>query len=192
MRKVVIYNDYRPEKYDLFIDELERQKIYDYEIFHCIKNQNHNIVEKISESFKTVIREAKENGDKEICIIEDDIMFQNEKGWEYFINNKPKNYDVYVGGSYYIDDRIVYKPPLVKVPEWTGNQCIIIHERYFDTWLSTDSLEHCDYAQSIKGGDFYHCFPMVALQRPGWSANHGNVVNYNPEQHPRIPKEYIY
>jgi hypothetical protein len=192
MRKVVIYNDYRPEKYDLFMTEFERQKI-EVSIFNCIQNQNHNIVEKISESFKSVIREAKKRGDEEIAIFEDDIMFPNEKGWEYFLKNKPDDYDIYIGGSYMIDNRIEYKPPIVKVPTYVGNQCIIVNERYYDTWLNTDSKEHCDSVH--KDGLFYLCFPMIALQRPGWSANHSNgtnqIVNYNPYI-TNVNPEYIY
>ena len=193
MRKVVIYNSYRPEKYDLFMDELKRQGIDNFEIFFCEQNQNHNMVERISESFKTVIREAKERGDEEITIFEDDVMFPNENAWNYFMQHKPDYYDIYIGGSYMIDNRINYKPPIVKVPNYIGNHCIIVHERYYDTWLNTNSLEHCDGVH--KDGDFFLCFPMVALQRPGYSENHSNatnqIVNYNPritEFHP----EYIY
>ncbi len=192
MRKVIIYNSYRPEKYDLFMAELKRQRIDDFEIFYCEQNQNHNMVERISESFKTVIREAKERGDTEICIFEDDIMFPNENGWEYFIKNKPEIYDCYIGGSYLVDNRIDYNGTKVRVDEWVGNHCILIHERYYDTWLNTDSKEHCDRSQ--KGlGLFYLCFPMIGLQRPGYSANRGDnhIVNYNPlitDFHP----EYIY
>lgn len=178
MRKVIIYNNHRPEKYDLFVAELERQKIYDWEIFHCEKNQKRVIVESISESFKSVIREAKEKGEKEIAIFEDDVMFPNQNGWEYFIKNKPLNYDIYIGGTYFDDDKTNFKPPIVKVNEYVGNQCIIVSERYYDTWLNSDSSQHCDSVHNGKG-DFYLCFPMIALQRPGWSCNSSAVVNYN-------------
>lgn len=188
MRKVVIYNSYRPEKYDLFMGEFERQKI-DVEIFHCEQNQNYNVVEKISESFKTVIREAKERGDKEICIFEDDILFPSENGWEYFIENKPENFSVYIGGNYVVDNRLKYKPPIIKVDVWVGNHCIIVNESYYDIWLNTDSKLHCDSVHAGLG-NFYACFPYPALQRTGWSANTQTVVNYNS---PRVlPPEYIY
>lgn len=187
MRKVVIYNSYRPEKYDLFISEFKRQGIEDFEIFYCEQNQKHNMVERISESFKTVIRGAKEKGDSEIVIFEDDIMFENKKGWDYFLNNKPENYDCYIGGSYFIDDRVIYKEPRTKVNSWIGNQLILINERYYDTWLNTDSKQHCDSVHAGLGL-FYLCFPMIAFQREGWSANNNAIVNYNPI----VPKRFIY
>lgn len=188
MRKVIIYNNHRPEKYDLFVAELERQKLYDWEIFHCEKNQKRVIVESISESFKSVIREAKEKGEKEIAIFEDDIMFPNVKGWDYFIKNKPDVFDIYIGGSYAIDNRIEYKAPITKVDWYVGNQLIIVNESYYDTWLNSDSTQHCDSVH--KKGLFYLCWPMVALQRSGWSSNSQSVVNYNYilKEHP----EYIY
>lgn len=185
MRTVIIYNNHRPEKYDLFVAELKRQGIDNYEIYHCDKIQNKPIVECISESFKSVIREAKERGESEICIMEDDIMFPSEHGWEYFIKNKPDNYDIYIGGSYLIDNRLEFKPPLVKVDSYVGNQILIVHERYFDTWLNTNEKEHCDTVH--RNGLFYLCFPFIGLQRSGWSCNSQAVVNYNPV----IPENFI-
>lgn len=187
MRKIVIYNHHRPEKKELFTDVFAEQNIDDYEIFQAQIIQYNSIPENISESFKTVIRQAKERGDKEIVIFEDDILFTSPNGWKYFLDNKPDDYDLYIGGSYFIDNRINYTPPLVKVKEYVGNQCIMISQRYFDVWLNSDSGKHCDTAQNGKG-EFYLCFPFVALQRHGWSANAQALVNYNPI----IPKEYLY
>lgn len=146
-----------------------------------------SVVESISESFKAVIRSAKERGDREIVIFEDDICFVSENGWRYFLDNKPDDFDVYIGGNYIHDNRIEYKPPLIKVKEWVGNQMILISEKYFDIWLNTDSHMHCDGAQ-IGLGDFYVCFPYPGIQRSGWSANNQSVVNYNAN----IPPEFIY
>lgn len=179
MRKIVIYNHHRPEKKELFTDVFKEQNIDDYEIFPAVIFQQTSPPEAISESFKTVIREAKERGDKEIVVFEDDILFTSPNGWKYFLDHKPDNYDVYIGGSYFIQNDTEYKPPLVKVKSWVGNQMLMISQRYFDRWLNTDSKNHCDTAQSGLG-EFYVCFPFVALQRSGWSANAQAIVNYNP------------
>lgn len=185
MRVNVIYDSRRFEKYDLLMSEFESQGIDDYKIWDCIMLPN--VVESISESFKMIIQKAKDNGLKEVCLAEDDVMFPNKNGWEYFLENKPKDYDVYIGGSYLVDMNNVYAAPLVKVNEWVGNQLIIVNEKYYDKWLNTNSKDHCDTVH--KGlGDFYVCFPFAALQRSGWSANMQTTVNYNNQ----IPKEYIY
>lgn len=185
MRKVIIYDDRKPDKKELFLAELKKQWIFHFEIFPCIVLPN--VVESISESFKSVIRSAKKNGDTEILIMEDDICFPNEGGFEYFMNWKPKDYDVYLGGSYLIDNRITYSVPIVKVSEWVGNHCIIVSERYYDTWLSTNSKLHCDTVHSGLG-EFYVCFPFPAIQRVGFSANNQAVCDYNQQ----LPEGYIY
>ena len=121
-------------------------------------------------------------------ISEDDLYFRNENGFKYFLDNKPDDFDVYIGGSYLIDNRIEYKAPIVKVDGWVGNQLIIIHEKYYDTYLSVPNESHIDTVQQGLG-DFYLCFPMPALQRPSKSANNNNeLVNYNAI----LPKEFIY
>lgn len=184
MRVIVIYDSRRPEKYPLFIEELRLQSINEFEV-HPATVLSHSVVESISESFKSVIRSAKENKDKEVCILEDDIMFPSTKSWQYFLENKPEKFDIYIGGSFVIDNRIEYKPPIVKVNNYVGNHCIIVNESYYDMWLATDSKKHCDTVHEC--GEFYVCFPFVALQRKGWSANNGTLVDYNH----KIPKEYI-
>jgi hypothetical protein len=184
MRKVVIYDCRRPEKYPLFIEELRLQGINEFEVHPAIV-LSHSVVESISESFKSVIKSAKENGDKNICIMEDDIMFSSPKSWGYFLNNKPEKFDIYIGGTYVMDNRIEYKAPVIKVNNYVGNHCIIVNESYYDMWLQTDSKKHCDTVHEC--GEFYLCFPFIALQRVGWSANNGTLVDYNH----KIPKEYI-
>lgn len=179
MRKIIIYNHHRPEKKELFENALSEQNIDDYEIFQAQIIQYNSIPENISESFKSVIRQAKERGDKEIVIFEDDILFTSPNGWKYFLDNKPDDYDVYVGGSYFIQNGVDYKPPLVKIKSWIGNQMIMISQKYFDIWLKSDSTKHCDGVHEGKG-DFYVCFPFVGLQRSGWSSNSQAIVNYNP------------
>lgn len=185
MRVVVIYDNRRPEKYPLFIEELRLQEINEFEIFPAIVLK-HSVVESISSSFKEVIRRAKENGDKEICIMEDDVMFPSLNGWKYFLDNKPESFDIYIGGSFIVDNRLKYEPPLIKVKEYIGNHCIIVNERYYDKWLETDSKNHCDAVHS-GNGEFYVCFPFIALQRAGWSANNQSQHNYSFI----VPKEYI-
>lgn len=187
MRIVVIYDSRRSEKYALFVDELLRQGINEFEVMPCVPMPT--VVESISESFKAIIRKAKEKGEEEIVIAEDDIHFPHANGWEYYLSNKPKEYDVYLGCSYLIDNRNEYKEPVIKVAEWVGNQLITVHSRYYDRWLATDSKKHCDTVHAGVG-EFYVCFPFVALQRPGWSANNKAPVNYNSEK--VLPREYIY
>lgn len=186
----VIYDNRHSEDYERLIKEFNEQgccyKFWEAEVYA------HSVVESISASFKKIITWAKQNEMDEVIIAEQDLFFTSPNSWKYFLENKPKEFDVYIGGSYLIDNRNEYKAPLVKVNEWVGNHLIIVNKRYYDTWLNTNSKLHCDTAQSGLG-EFYLCFPMIALQRAGLSANHqGNqIVNYNPLITNTFP-EYIY
>lgn len=168
------------------IEEFEKYGI-EYKIHEaCIDKKT--VLESITESFRRIIQYAKDEGLSEIIIAEDDLHFPCDGAWEYFLNNKPDEYDVYVGGSYLIHNEWEYKPTVVKVPEWVGNHLIIVHEKYYDKWLASKPDGHIDTEQRGKG-DFYVCFPYAALQRPSKSANCNNqMVNYNSI----VPKEFIY
>lgn len=181
----VLFDDRFPDRFHHIAEEMKGQGIENYNL--CSPIYASSVVESINLSQKKIVRDAMERGDKEICLIEDDIMFTAPDSWEVFLKNKPKDYDVYISGSYLTDNRNEYKPPLVKVNEWVGNHCIIINHTYFQTFLNLPFNQHIDTAN--RGlGDFYVCFPFVALQRAGFSSNNGAVCDYNQS----IPKEYIY
>lgn len=174
----ILFDDRRMELYDVIVEEMKRQGIKEYKWHSPIFEGS--VVHSINISQKKIVREAKERGDKTCVIFEQDIWFPAEDGWQYFLSKIPENFDVFIGGSYLIDNRIEYKEPLIKVNEWTGNHCILIHEKYYDTFLATNEDEHIDTAQRNRG-DFYLCYPMAALQRAGKSANNRyEMVNYNP------------
>ena len=175
------------DRYEPLMEELKRQGIEDFKIWEAITDRK-TVVESINASHKMIVRWAKENDMEEVLIGEDDLMIPNENGFKYFMDNKPESYSIYLGGSYLIDNRIEYKAPNVVVPEWAGNQLVMIHKRYYDTFLNLPDEAHIDSVQR-SFGRYVLCFPMVALQRPARSANHQNeIVNYNPV----IPKGYIY
>ena len=181
----VLYDDRFPDRFHHIAEEMKVQGIENYNL--CSPIYASSVVESINLSQKKIVQDAKDRGDKYTCIIEDDIEFACKGAWDYFLKNMPKSFSVYIGGSYLIDNRNEYKEPLVKVNEWVGNHCIIIHESYYDKFLALPSNQHIDTAN--RGlGDFYVCFPFVALQRAGFSSNNMAVCDYNQS----IPKEYIY
>lgn len=182
----VIHDNRNFDRLPLLVEEFEKYGI-DYKVCEaCIDKKT--VLESITESFRRIIQYAKDEGLKEICIAEDDLTFPCDGAWEYFLKNKPDDYDVYAGGSYLIHNEWKYESPVVKVNEWVGNHLIIVNERYYDIWLSSKPNGHIDTEQRGKG-DFYVCFPYAALQRPSRSANcEGQMVNYNSI----VPKDYIY
>jgi hypothetical protein len=185
MRVNILYDDRRPEYLPLIMDEVIRQGIDNYEFVTPIPDDN--VVKSINISQKSIIKKAKERGDKEVCIMEHDIWFPNKDGWKYFLSNKPDLFDIYIGGTYLIDNKINYIPPHVKVNSYIGHHCIIVNETYYDKFLETDETKHIDTEQEGRG-NFYVCFPFAALQRPGYSFNNKDKVDYNTMLRP----EYIY
>lgn len=171
----------QPDKLPPLIEELNAQGLKPTKIWEPIFAKT--VVESINLSFKQIIRYAKENKLPEVVICEDDLMFPCKGAWDYFLANKPEGYDVWIGGNYLLHHPETYEPPYVRVREYVGNQLIMVAEKYYDTFLSTPDDQHIDTIQ--RGlGDFYACWPIVALQRPGFSSNSMQVVNYNSNLKP--------
>jgi hypothetical protein len=172
----ILYDDRQFDDFPLLTEEMKNQGIRDYNI--CVPIMDNNVVKSINISQKKIVRDAKERGDKECIIFEQDIMFTADDAWEQFLKCKPELFDIYLGGSYLKDMDVKYVSPVTKVNSYIGHHCIIISERYYDRFLETNETEHIDSAQSGRG-EFYLCYPMVALQRVGWSANNKVICDYN-------------
>lgn len=181
----IIHDDRVFGRIEPLIEELEKNKIQYNIRAACIDKKT--VLESITESFRRIIQDAKDKGLSEVWIAEDDLTLSCDRAWKYFVDNKPKDFDVYISGSYLVHHEWKYEPPLVLVNEWVGNHLIVVHEKYYDRWLESKPDVHIDNEQKGKG-DFYVCFPYAALQRPSRSANCGyQEVNYNIN----IPKHYI-
>ena len=173
----IIFDSRQNEDYGRLLSEFITQEIVNYKFWDAIIYTD-SVIKSINASHKMIVRAAKDNKEIECVVAEQDLEFSSPNSLKYFLENKPQTFDVYIGGSYLIDDRNEYKAPLVKVNEWIGNHFYIISEKYYDKFLALPDDHHIDIVQ--KGlGDFYLCYPMVALQRPGFSANNHADVNYN-------------
>lgn len=169
----IILDSRIPEKYDNLIYELNRQKIADFEIFPCLIYPD--VVSSINASHKMIVQKAKDENKNECCIMEDDCMFPSENGWQYFLDNKPMEFDIYSAGNYMAFKR-PEKPCIMKVDCIVGLHLYFIHSKYYDNFLATANNKHIDTEQK---GDLYVCYPMPALQRAGFSANNKSMTNYN-------------
>ncbi len=170
IRLNIIYDDRNQEKYDPLIEEINRQRVEDYRIWEAVVLRD-SVVASINASHKMIVREAKERGLKEVCIAEDDLMFPAADGWAYFLKNKPETYDLYLGATYVvpISNNII-----------CGFHLYMVHEKFYDSFLSVPDTAHIDTAMADLKGDYKYCYPFAALQRPGLSANNkGQIVNYN-------------
>jgi len=154
-------------------EELERQGITEYKLFRPILDGAKSIMHSINISHKNIIQYAKDNLFESITVFEDDIMFPAKDGFSRYITETPESYDIYLGGYYNFD----LKPGNV-VTRFTATHCYTVHSRFYDKFLSASEDLHIDSA--LDGlGTYVACYPMVAIQRIGYSANNLGIVDHN-------------
>lgn len=187
----VIINPWRPNANLTLAAELERQEI-EARIWQCIPDSE-SVVRSINLSHKQIVAFAKEQQLPEVCIMEEDVMFPAPNGWQYFLENKPAEFDLYLGGAYNLNEaayrRIREKNGPVEIHNFAGLHCYIINENYYNKFLSMPTNKHIDDQPGM--GRFFVCAPFAALQHPGWSANARQHVNYNCDKR-ILPPECIY
>lgn len=168
MKLNIILDSRRTEKYQPLMDELSKQGITDFHIWPCVLMPE--VIESINASHKLIVQWAKDNGLKEVAIAEDDVYFPATDGWQYFLKNKPEDYELYLAASY---GGYSEKQPI-------GFHLYCVHEQFYDKFLSIPDNCHIDTGTWFMGIEkFVFCYPFAALQRPGFSANNGSYADYN-------------
>jgi hypothetical protein len=102
---------------------------------------------------------------EEVLIAEDDVKFTAPYAFDYFLLQKPKDFDIYLGGISYgqIDSEGV-------TSDFSGLHLYIIKSRFYDEFLALD--ETIDIDRTLAGkGKFIVCNPFVAIQHNGYSDN---------------------
>ena len=168
----------RAERLPRLMNELQTQQITNYELWDGVFLPS--IKESINAAFKQIVRWAKIAEFAEIIIAEDDIRFSRPGAWQYYLSQKPKDYDLYLGGIFLgePDENNVVK-------EFTGMTLICVAERFYDTFLNTPNDEHID--RLLNGlGRFVVCNPFVCTQYDGISSNSGQFEKYGELQSSRI------
>lgn len=165
----IVFDERRIERYEPLMNELSTQKIENYEIWPCIIDRG-DVVRCINLSHKMIVSDAMDKGEKEVCIGEDDLWFPANDGWDYFLRNKPNEYDIYVACTYCV--------PITN-NIMTGFHLYMVHEKFYERFLSLPDNVHIDTSMNDLKGDWKFCYPFAALQRPGFSSNNKTQVNYN-------------
>jgi hypothetical protein len=165
----IIHDDRRSEKYPLLIYELVKQKVLDYKIWQAVVLRE-SVVKSINASHKMIVRAARDLEWPYVIIAEDDLMFTDEGAWQYYLDNMPMSFDLYLGCTY-------VKPfSPVKV---TGFHLYTVHENFYARFLSTPDDVHIDTVMDELNGDYRLCYPFPALQRAGFSSNNSGYADYN-------------
>lgn len=165
----IVYDDRRPEKYPLLLSELVKQGITDYKIWQAVVLRE-SVVKSINASHKMIVGAARDLEWPYVIIAEDDLMFTDEGAWQYYLDNMPQRFDLYLGCTY-------VKPfSPIKV---TGFHLYTVHEKFYARFLSSPDDVHIDTFMDELNGDYRLCYPFPALQRAGFSANNSAHQNYN-------------
>lgn len=155
---------------DRLLKELTEQGITDYKFFPAIFE---DIAYKgIAKAHRQIVQYAKDNNLPEVLIFEDDIQFTHKDSFKRFLELKPDDYDLYLGGIYLgeLNGNIV--------KEFTAMHCYMVHERFYDAFLNADPQNHIDV--SLNGlGKYVVCYPMIAIQYNGYSYNSRQECNYD-------------
>lgn len=172
----VIFDNRFPDDYPRLIGEFIRQTVTPrYKFWEAVVDRD-SVVKSINASHKMIVRWAKENNMPMVAIAEQDLEFTCDKSWEYFSEQMPQDFDIYLGCSY-IKNAI---PNSDVVDNFIcGFHLYVVHEKFYDAFLSVPDDAHIDTAVGDLKGNAVFCKPFVALQRVGYSANNKTVVNYN-------------
>lgn len=156
-----------------FQKEMQEQGI-EYQVWDAILDEVNPFVG-CSQSHKMIVRDAKERGAKMVAIAEDDITFFAPGAYDYFINNTPGIFDLYLGTTY---SAVQY--PDGKIKDFFDSLILyMVHERFYDKFLSMPEVSHLDRELSrITNDNVYRiCQPIVCAQVDGYSFNARYVRN---------------
>lgn len=133
----------------------------------------------VGRSFKKIVRWAKESGLDRVTIGEDDLLFSDPDAWNYYMENIPKDYDIYLGGIY---DGKISEGRIIK--GYAGHTLITISNRCFDFFLSAEEDKlHLDrwLGQYCAEKKYMVCQPFVVTQIPtSYSDNHKAMASHAP------------
>lgn len=151
--------------------EIETQNITNYTFWDGIYKYD-SAKENINAAHKQIVEYAKLAEFDSVIIAEDDVSFFAPGAWKYFLDNRPKDYDLYLSSVYVGDIKEDNT-----VDSFCGFGLYIVHSMFYDKFLAANPHEHIDRA--MKGlGKFVVCSPMVAEQTDGFSSNTGKDEKY--------------
>lgn len=168
----IIHLKKRIDRLELLQNELKLQNITDLKIWEGIANQE-TTIKNISLAHKQIVQYAKAIKLPSILIAEDDIKFTDIGAFDFYLKNIPNDFDLYLGGiiwGHTENDN--------SVKDFSGTMLYMIHERFYDTFLSVDEHYHIDRGLKNKGR-FIVCNPMIAVQHNGFSDNSKRKMIYD-------------
>lgn len=191
MEILIIHNPERKDRQKQLIRELIVQGIATPSFMPAVTNASKPSIG-INQAHRQCIHWAWKMGLPEVCIMEDDVAFTKKDSFSIFQQNYkhlPPDADIFLAGMYTgsvtpvktFDDGPV---GIASTHAFSGLHCYIVKQKYYETYLRAPKQLHIDRWLGMRtknGGQakVYLCYPMVALQHPGYSDNTKQVMNYD-------------
>lgn len=134
-------------------------------------------------AFQTMIRQAKEAGDKSLLVLEDDVIFTDT--FDEVVNsvNVPEDWDMLYYGANHTDYTTHdIGTNLLRCFGSTTTHCVAFKHTIFDAILSLPVDRTIDWNIGQRLHTHYNCyaiFPAVAIQKPGYSYLWHQQVDYS-------------
>lgn len=167
----IIHLEQRKDRFKLLENQLVEQNIVKYRLWEGIVDKNPK--RGIAKAHKQIIEWANNQNLPSIIVAEDDIKFTARGAFEYFLQNEPQDYDIYLGGIIYGNINSDNS-----VNDFSGTHLYKINKRFYNTFLSLSEEKDIDRSLANKG-KFIVCNPIVAIQHNGFSDNRKRHQNYD-------------
>lgn len=171
-QRLNIISGHLPERLPRLMEEINRQQITNYTLWDSVYLPS--VKASISEAHRQIVRYARLAEFDSVIIAEDDFIGTHPNSFKFFLQNEPKQYDIYFS--------MVYEGDLDennRVGKFTGMTLYKVNSRYYDKFLSVNPEEHIDRSLSEIGGLFIVCNPFAFIQRNGRSSNTGQNEVYD-------------
>lgn len=159
----------RTDRMENLIKELAEQEITDYTIIEGFIDLV-AVFRGINLSHKSIVRLAQRQRLKSVTIAEDDICFLGKGAWQYYLDNIPEDFDLYLGMIY--EGKIGEYNRLLPDPyTFSGMTLYTIHERFYNVFLGIKDMDHIDKTLGALAGEykFYVTDKFVCKQMDGYS-----------------------
>jgi hypothetical protein len=188
---LMIHNPKRSDRLELLLAETRLQGINGDTVLMPAVTDTLNPVRNISRAHKNCIKVAQRLKMDRIIVLEDDVKFVCRNSFSRFLelaDELPPDWDIFLSGVY---DGVLqdHSENIRKVTKFSGLHCYMVHERYYDTFLSANEDVNLDKWMSTPGwgsSNAYLAYPMLAMQHDGFSDNVRKVTDYNTQVNGRF------
>jgi hypothetical protein len=169
----------RPDRWAETVEEVKKlgndYRLIRYEAVEDRKNP----VRGNAQTFLDLIRMAKKQKREAILIGEDDMVLCDESrdGWERAVDELPDNWDILLGGVYFIKGKEDITPHLCKITDFCALHFIMVRRSAYDLVLNYEknnygfrNIDRYIGRLGVTGKlNVYLAWPMISSQRAGYS-----------------------